>query len=49
MGTISLAGSADPARAARLLGWQAKRQVDDVIDAMCQSAKDDLRDAVASR
>ena len=42
-------GSADPSRAARLLGWQAERQVDDVIDAMCRAAELDLRSAVTSR
>lgn len=36
-------GSADPSRASHLLGWQAKRQVDDVIDAMCRAAEADLR------
>ena len=42
-------GSADPSRAARLLGWQATHQVDDVIDAMCQAAGTDLRDAQSAR
>ena len=39
-------GAADPSRAARLLGWQAARQVDDVIDAMCRAAEVDLRGTV---
>ena len=42
-------GSADPSRASLLLGWRAKRQVDDVIDAMCRAAEADLRSAVAIR
>lgn len=42
-------GSADPSRASHLLGWQAKYQVDDVINAMCRAAEADLRSVVASR
>ena len=41
-------GATDPSRAARLLGWQAKRQVDAVIDAMCRAAEADVRNAAAS-
>ncbi len=42
-------GSADPARAAQLLGWKATRHVDDVIDDMCRAARADLerRDGLA--
>jgi GDPmannose 4,6-dehydratase len=36
-------GSADPSLASRLLGWQAKLQVDDVIEAMGKAAELDLR------
>jgi GDPmannose 4,6-dehydratase len=32
-------GAADPSLAQRMLGWQAQRQVDGVIAAMCESAK----------
>jgi GDPmannose 4,6-dehydratase len=32
-------GAADPSLARRVLGWQAQRQVDGVIAAMCESAK----------
>ncbi len=42
-------GAADPSRAAQILGWRAKRQVDDVIDAMCEAAQSDLHPAAAVR
>jgi GDPmannose 4,6-dehydratase len=42
-------GSADPSLAAHVLGWQAKRQVDDVIDGMCRAAEADMRGAVSGR
>jgi GDPmannose 4,6-dehydratase len=31
-------GAADPAQAQRMLGWQAQRQIDDVITGMCEAA-----------
>ena len=40
-------GSADPSRASQLLGWRATRQVDDVINAMCEAAQSELRPAAA--
>ena len=31
-------GAADPTLARRMLGWQAQRQVDEVVSAMCEAA-----------
>lgn len=36
-------GAADPSHAARILGWQAKHQVEDVIDAMCRAGEAHVR------
>jgi GDPmannose 4,6-dehydratase len=36
-------GAADPSLAARILGWQAKHQVEDVIDAMCRAGEAHVR------
>ena len=38
-------GAADPSRAHRVLGWQARSHVDDVIAGMAQAAEADLRNS----